>query len=91
MDVDGKVATIHGVTAIIAGYISFLLTSGALGIGKNEALAILVGLIILYISGQISERTFGKEEVGGLKGWFWSGIVPFFFIYFIVWIIFINI
>ena len=91
LDVDGKVAAIHGVTAIIAGYISFLLSSGALGLGKNEALAILGGLIILYISGQICERTFGKEEVGGLKGWFWSGIVPFFFIWFVVWIIFLNI
>jgi hypothetical protein len=91
MDVDGKIAAIHGVTGIIAGYISFLLSSGALGLGKNEALAVLGGLIILYISGQISERLFGKEEVGGLKGWFWSGIVPFFFIWMVVWIISLNI
>ncbi len=91
MDVDGKVASVHGVAAIIAGYISFLLSSGALGFGKNEAFAILGGLIILYIAGQVSERTFGKEEVGGAKGWFWSGIVPFFFLWFMIWIIFLNI
>jgi hypothetical protein len=41
--------------------------------------------------GQVSERLFGKEEVGGVKGWLWSGIVPFFFLWMMVWIIFINI
>lgn len=92
MDVDGKVATIHGVAAIAAGYISFLLSSGAIGgLGKNEALATIGGLIILYLVGQLSERLFGKKEVGGAKGWFWSGIVPFFFLWLMVWIIFMNI
>jgi hypothetical protein len=92
MDVDGKVAAIHGVAAVAAGYISFLLSSGAIaGIGKNELLGILSGLIILYLMGQLSERLFGKEEVGGTKGWLWSGIVPFFFIWLMVWIIFMNV
>ena len=92
MDVDGKIAAIHGIAAIAAGYISFLLSNGAIaGLGKNEVLGILSGLIILYLMGQVSERLFGKEEVGGLKGWLWSGIVPFFFLWMIVWIIFMNI
>ncbi|MGZ7043687.1 MAG: EMC6-like membrane protein [Methanobacterium sp.] len=91
MDVDGKVAAIHGVAAVVAGYISFLLASGAIaGLGKNEVLALLGGLIILYLAGQVSDRVFGKEEVGGVKGWLWSGIVPFFFIWLVVWIIFLN-
>ncbi len=92
MDVDAKVAEIHAVAGIVAGYISFLLSTGAIaGLGSNEVLAILVALIILYLMGQISERLFGKEEVGGVKGWLWSGIVPFFFLWIMVWVIFLNI
>ncbi|MEN4007367.1 MAG: hypothetical protein PQ964_08445 [Methanobacteriaceae archaeon] len=91
MDVDGKVAAIHGATAAAAGYISFLLSNGAIpGIGRNDALAVIGGLIILYLTGKISEKLFG-EEVGGLKGWFWSGVVPFFFLWMMFWIIFTNI
>jgi hypothetical protein len=91
MDVDGKVAAIHAGAGIIAGYISFILSSGAIAaIGKNDAIAVIVALIILYLVGQLSERLFGKEEVGGFSGWLWSGIVPFFFIWIMVWIIFAN-
>ncbi len=92
MDVDGKMAAIHGVAGIVAGYISFLLSTGTIaGLGgSNEALAIIAALIILYAMGQVSERLFGKEEVGGMKGWLWSGIVPFFFVWIMVWVIFIN-
>lgn len=90
MDVDGKIAAIHTVAAIAAGYISFLLSSGALAV-KNEVIAVLAGLIILYIMGKVSEMLFGKEAVGGVKGWLWSGIVPFFFIWMVVWILLLNI
>ena len=88
MDTDGKVASIHTIGGILAGYLSFILSSGV--IFKNEALAVIVALIILYIVGQVSERLFGKEEVGGFSGWLWSGIVPFFFIWIMVWVIFMN-
>ncbi len=91
MDLDGKIASIHGAAGIVAGYVSFLLSTGAVaGLGSNEVLAVLAGLIILYIMGQVSERVFGKEEVGGMKGWLWSGIVPFFFVWIMVWVIFFN-
>ncbi|MBI5681513.1 MAG: DUF5379 family protein [Methanobacterium sp.] len=82
MDVDGKVAAIHTVAAVAVGYISFKLT--------NEAMAIVIAIIVLYLMGQVSERLFGKEEVGGMKGWLWSGIVPFFFIWLMTWVIFMN-
>ena len=91
MDVDAKVTAVHAVAAIIAGYASYALSSGLIGaLGKNEVLAVLIGLIILYISGNISERLFGKEEVGGFKGWLWSGIVPFFFLWMMMWVVFYN-
>jgi len=91
MDIEVKLTSVHAVLAVVAGYLSFLLSTGAIsGLGKNEVLAVLAGLIILYLGGQISERVFGKEEVGGMKGWLWSGIVPFFFIWIIVWVLLYN-
>jgi hypothetical protein len=91
MDVDAKVTIIHVITGIIAAIISFALTTGLISGINNEAIAILIALVILYISGQISERIFGKEAVGGFKGWLWSGIVPFLFIWIVLWILLINI
>ena len=91
MELEVKLTSIHSVLAIVAGYVSFLFSTGAIaGLGKNEVIAVLAGLIILYLAGQISERIFGKEEVGGFKGWLWSGIVPFFFIWIVVWVLFYN-
>lgn len=91
MEVEFKITSLHAVTAIIAGYLSFIISTGAIGgIGKNEVLAALVGLLILYFSGNIAERMLGKEEVGGFKGWLWSGIVPFIFIWVLTWTLFLN-
>lgn len=91
MEIEVKLTSIHSVLAIVAGYISFLLSTGAIsGLGKNEVLAVLVGLIILYLGGQISERIFSKEAVGGMKGWLWSGILPFFFVWILVWVLLYN-
>lgn len=90
MDVDAKVTIIHVITGLIAAYISYALTTGLFMGINNQAIAILLALVILYLSGQISERIFGKENVGGVKGWFWSGIIPFFFIWVVIWIMLYN-
>jgi hypothetical protein len=91
MEIEVKLTSIHAVIALVAGYLSFLLSTGAIaGVGKNEVLAVLVGLIILYAAGQISERIFGKEAVGGMKGWLWNGIVPFLFVWIMMWVILYN-
>jgi EMC6-arch len=90
MEIEVKLTSLHAVTAIISGYLSFVIATGALGIGKNEVLAVLLGLVILYLSGNLSERLFGKEDVGGFKGWLWSGIVPFVFIWIVTWTLFLN-
>ncbi len=91
MEIEFKLTSLHLITAIIAGYVSFIVASGAIAaIGKNEVLAVLLGLVILYITGNISERFFGKEEVGGFKDWFWNGIVPFVFVWVIAWTLFLN-
>lgn len=91
MEIEVKLTSIHIVAAIIAGYLSFLIAGGLIGnVGKNEVMAVLLAVVILYFTGQISERIFGKEAVGGLKGWLWSGILPFFFIWILVWVLFLN-
>lgn len=91
MDVDAKVTIIHVITGLIAAYVSYALTTGLFMGINNQVVAILLALVILYLSGQISERIFGKEAVGGPKGWLWSGIVPFFFIWIVIWIMLYNI
>ena len=91
MDVDAKVTIIHVIGGLIAAFCSFALTTGMISGINNEAIAILISLIILYLSGQISERIFGKEAVGGFKGWLWSGIVPFLFVWIVLWVLFFNI
>lgn len=91
MEIEIKMTTIHAVFALAAGYISYLISNGVISaVGKNEALAVLVGLVLLYIVGQISEKLFGKETVGGFKGWFWNGILIFFFVWIMVWTMLLN-
>lgn len=91
MEIEFKLTSLHAITAIISGYLSFIISTGVIGaIGKNEVLAVLLGLVILYLSGNLSERIFGKEDVGGFKGWLWSGIVPFVFIWVVTWTLFLN-
>jgi hypothetical protein len=91
MEIEVKLTSLHVIVAIITGYISYYISSGLIsGVGKNAYLAILIGLVILYITGQSSERAFGKEEVGGLRGWFMSGIIPFFFVWVLTWTLLMN-
>jgi hypothetical protein len=91
MDVDAKVTILHVIGGLIAAFLSYGLTTGLFMGINNEAFAIILALILLYLFGQISERIFGKEAVGGMKGWLWSGVVPFFFIWIVVWILLFNI
>jgi hypothetical protein len=91
MDVDAKIAGVHAIAAVGAAYISFIVSNGSIAVlGNNQALGTLAGLIILIIVGNLTERWLGKEEVGGFKGWLWSGIVPFVFIWFMAWAMLIN-
>lgn len=89
MDDSVKITSVHIVAALIAGYISSLFTLGQIaGLGANDVLAGVSGLIILYIAGQICDKLFGKQE--GFSKWLWNGIVPFIFIWFVFWTIIIN-
>jgi EMC6-arch len=90
MDVDAKVTIIHVIGGIIAAFLSVKLTTGTIMGFGGETVAVLLGLVILYLCGQVSERLLGKEEVGGLKGWLWSGIVPYLAVWLVIWILLFN-
>jgi len=91
MDIEAKMTAIHVPAGIVAAIVSFYLSNGSIAVlGKNQALGTFAGLLILLIVGNIAERLFGKEEVGGFKGWLWSGIVPFFFVWSVVWAMLIT-
>ncbi len=91
MDVDVKIVSIHTVAAVIAAYISFMVSNGSIAVlNGNQTLGALFGIVILIIVGKLSEKLLGKEEVGGFKGWLWSGVVPFIFIWFVAWSMLIN-
>ena len=89
MDITVKMTSIHIVAALFAGYISSIFTLGQIpGLGANEVLAGVIGLIILYIIGQLCDKLFGKRE--GFSQWLWNGILPFAFVWFVLWTILIN-
>jgi hypothetical protein len=90
MDVDAKVTIIHVIGGLIAAILSVKLTTGTIIGFSGETVAVLLALVILYLCGQVSERLLGKEEVGGFKGWLWSGIVPFLFVWIVIWILLFN-
>ncbi len=86
MDLDTKMTAIHVTAGFIAAIISFIVSNGSITVlGKNQALGTFIGLVILLIVGNAAERVFDKEEVGGFRGWFSNGILPFVFIWFMVW------
>jgi len=91
MEIDNsvKITSIHIVAAIITGYITSLISLGMIpGIGKNELLAAVMGIIILYAMGRLCDKLFGKQE--GFTKWLWDGIIPFSFAWFVIWTLLIN-
>lgn len=88
VDTTIKIVSLHVVTAIVAAILSASFSIGLFGF-KNEVLAFAIGLIILYITGQISQKIFAGE-IEGFQDWLWNGIVPFYFAHFILWTILVN-
>ncbi|MGL4669038.1 MAG: hypothetical protein ACRCVG_00370 [Methanobacteriaceae archaeon] len=92
MDASTKINVMHIITAIIASIVSaiFLIPSnfkilGVIpGMGNNLLISAGMGLLILYITGRLTDQKFGDEETKGMKNWLWNGIVPFIFVWFVV-------
>lgn len=74
---------------ILAGIISFIFSvKGILPI-TNAALGVLISLIIVYLLGKYAENKYGREEIS-LGTWIMNGIVPFYFMWMVVWILLLN-
>lgn len=84
-----KITIIHLVAALVTGIISSFFSLGMIpGIGKNDIFAGILGIIVLYFIGKLCDNIFGKHE--GFTTWLWDGIVPFIFIWYVVWAILLN-
>jgi len=91
MEIDNvvKITSIHIVVAIITGILTGFISLGMIpGIGENDLLAGFIGIVILYATGLLCDKLFGKQE--GFTKWLWDGIVPFAFAWFLVWTILLN-
>ena len=90
MDNTVKVTSIHLIFAIIAALLSSALTIGWFGF-TNPVIAALVGIVLLYITGQLCNKIIADdEELKGFTKWLWDGIVPFIFCWFLVWTLLFN-
>lgn len=91
MDANIKVSIIHIFTAFIAAFLAAYVSLGLIPFfGKNEWLGAFFGILILYITGQICERFFDEEEFGGFRQWLSKGIIPFIFVWFVMWTMLMN-
>lgn len=74
---------------IIAGIISFAFSVKGLLPITNSFLGVIISLIIVYALGKHAENKYGREEIS-LSSWIMNGIVPFYFLWMVVWIILLN-
>jgi hypothetical protein len=90
-----KITGIHTLTGLIAAILSSAFSLGFFGI-KNDMLAAAIGIAVLYITGELSDKLFGKREITGIKSWLskdgrlGDGILPFVSVWFLVWIVLYN-
>lgn len=79
----------HIIGGVIAGIISFVFSvKGILPI-TNAALGVIISIIIVYLLGKHAENKYGREEIS-LEKWIMNGIVPFYFMWMVVWILLLN-
>jgi len=88
MDLDAKVSIIHAIFGAIFGYLTNYVYTFGLGAfsGVSSFTFMLIGLLI---TGHITALVFGRESMNQ-KDWMGSGVVPFFFIWVVFWIMTYN-
>lgn len=79
----------HILGGVLAGIISFLFTVKGLLPVTNEMLGVLISLIIVYVLGKYTEKKYGREEIG-LGSWISNGVLPYYFMWMVVWIMLLN-
>ena len=75
---------LHIVVAIFMGWFSVVVSSIY---GYGDWLTILLGLIILWALGKVTNKVVGKK---GFKWWFSNGVIIYLFVWLISWILFCN-
>lgn len=88
MDETIKVTSIHLIFGIISALLSLGVQVGWFGF-KNSVFAGILPFIILYFVGQLCQKLYG-DEIEGFSQWLWDGILPFIFIWLMLFIIFYN-
>ncbi|MDO5826356.1 MAG: hypothetical protein BZ137_02635 [Methanosphaera sp. rholeuAM130] len=88
MDEAGIMSVQHIVGGILAGFICFGFQKGYFGIA-NEVIGVIISLVLVYLLGKHAEKKYGRETIG-LNSWVMNGIVPFYFVCMVVWILLLN-
>jgi len=73
---------LHVVVAVAIGYLSVVISRI-----YGDWISILLGLVILWGIGKVSNKIVGKK---GFKWWFSNGIFIYLFTWLISWIVFFN-
>ena len=73
---------IHALVAAFAGYISVIVAASS-----RTLFAVLLGFVILYITGFIAQRLTGQK---GVKWWLANGIFIYLLLWYISWTVFFN-
>ncbi|NPA62327.1 MAG: hypothetical protein GXN95_02100 [Methanococci archaeon] len=88
MDLEGKCCSLHTIGGIVFGYLAnYVYTAG---LGMFSGIATLIFLFIgAVISGHLSAKLFGESSLNQ-KQWLSCGVLPFFLVAIVVWILKYN-
>ena len=87
MDDTIKLTSINVVLGLIAGVLSGMFTVGFLGF-KNDMIGLLLGIIFVYATLKVADNIVESELDNSQK--LWDCVLPFFFVWIIVWILLAN-
>ncbi|AVB76248.1 DUF5379 domain-containing protein [Methanococcus maripaludis] len=88
MKLDAKVSIFHAIFGAAFGYLTNYVYTFGLGMFSGVASFVFM-LITLVITGNLASMIFGRESMNQ-KEWMGSGVVPFFFIWLVFWIMTYN-
>ncbi|MBE6487937.1 MAG: hypothetical protein E7Z86_04425 [Methanosphaera stadtmanae] len=88
MDEVGIMSIQHMVGGVLSGFICFGFQKGLFGI-TNEFIGVIIALIIVYALGKHAENKYGREKIA-LGSWISNGILPFYLLWMVIWIVLQN-
>ncbi|WP_407378540.1 hypothetical protein [Methanobrevibacter sp.] len=87
MDDTIKLTSINVVLGLIAGVLSGIFSIGYLGF-TNDMIGLLIGVIFIYATLKVADNIVEGEIDRSQK--IWDCVLPFFFVWIIVWILLAN-